>query len=633
MVYHLQKWRHYLLNKKFKLRTDHASLTYLMNFKSPQNQLARWLSVLSEYDYDLEYRRGTSHLNADACSRLPCGPCAYCTKRQILYNGIDDTQTKTDDQTDNKSVRRVRLVEAPEVKFIKNLEPEVLAGFQQCDPVLRTVIDWLESGERPCHDDMSGASPECKAYWNQYEQLTLKGPHNLLYKKWYSEVDNEVKYLLVAPLAVKDKILESCHDSMLSGHLGVFKTLERVRSRFYWYKMKQSIRDWIRFCIICNQRKPVAKKPKAKLKPQVAGQPGQLVFADLIGPLPESKEGFQYILCLIDHFTKWAEAYPLKSQTTLEVAHTMVTNYFCTFGCPFDLKTDLGKSFQSELFKNVCQLLGITQLRSTPYRPQAQGAVERCNRSIISMISSYANEYGTDWPEKLPFLMAAYRSSVHTSTGYTPAKLTLGKEITMPIDIMFPSYYCAEEQAKPIDEYADELGRTLNKAYHTVRENLKTVAERQSKAYDVRIHQKEYKIGDLVWRFNDRKRKKFEPAWLGPFIVIEKICDVIYRIQAGQKSNSVIIHHDKLRKCESNKVPQTLKYFQEKVVKLSQEGSVHQQLLTSKKNKRKSKKSRKEKIIFANTGESAVEKLHKRPPGARKSKIPSAFNDYYLSAY
>lgn len=78
----------YLYGRKFKIRTDHGALTWLMRFKNPEEQLARWLEILSTYDLTIEYRAGRQHLNADALSRRPClnTGCTLCSRNENRYD-------------------------------------------------------------------------------------------------------------------------------------------------------------------------------------------------------------------------------------------------------------------------------------------------------------------------------------------------------------------------------------------------------------------------------------------------------------------------------------------------------------------------------------------------------------------
>ena len=124
-----------------------------------------------------------------------------------------------------------------------------------------------------------------------------------------------------------------------------------------------------------------------------------------------------------DYFSKWKEAYPVPDHTALTVADKLLTEFICRFGCPLSIHSDQGREFQSQLFQILCEKLGIQKTRSTPYRPQSSGLVERFNRTLKQMLSMFVNTHRNDWDDHIPYLMMAYRSTVHAM---------LGREVHLP---------------------------------------------------------------------------------------------------------------------------------------------------------------------------------------------------------
>ena len=110
------------------------------------------------------------------------------------------------------------------------------------------------------------------------------------------------------------------------------------------------------------------------------------------------------------------------------------------FCAPDYLHTDQGKNFESTLIREICRLLGIDKTRTTAYHPQSDGFIERFNRTFLSMLSMMVEE-DREWDTALPLTMMAYRSSIQKTTGETPFYLTFGREIRLPIDVVFGSTY------------------------------------------------------------------------------------------------------------------------------------------------------------------------------------------------
>src|SRR5258708_28952794 len=98
--------------------------------------------------------------------------------------------------------------------------------------------------------------------------------------------------------------------------------------------------------------------------------------------------------------------------------------------------SDQGKEFESELMKAVYQLMGVDKIRTSSYKPSTNGAVERFHRTLNSVIAKVVNTNQRDWDECLPYVLAAYRATPHSSTGFSPNFLLFGREIRAPIDVV-----------------------------------------------------------------------------------------------------------------------------------------------------------------------------------------------------
>ena len=219
--------------------------------------------------------------------------------------------------------------------------------------------------------------------------------------------------------------MREIHDSVTSGHLGVRKTLSRLRQRFYWVRMRQDVEEWCRACDICSAKKGPGRRVRAPLQLHQVGAPMERVAVDIAGPLPVTAAGNRYICVAMDYFTKWPEAYALPNHEAATVAGVLTERFFTRFGVPAELHSDQGRGFESEVFRECCQLMGLRKTRTTPLRPQSDGMVERFNRTLTEELAKFCGEGQTQWDRKLPLLFMAYRSAEHEVTGYTPARLML----------------------------------------------------------------------------------------------------------------------------------------------------------------------------------------------------------------
>ena len=132
--------------------------------------------------------------------------------------------------------------------------------------------------------------------------------------------------------------------------------------------------------------------------------PIERIAMDISGPYPTSKSGHRFLLVVSDYFTKWSDAIPFKHTEAPYVPSKLVNKFISIHGVPLQLHTDCASNFESKVFQKVCRLLGINK---TPRRPQSDGMVERANRTIHYMFSSYISEKQDDWDENIPLLMLA----------------------------------------------------------------------------------------------------------------------------------------------------------------------------------------------------------------------------------
>ena len=185
--------------------------------------------------------------------------------------------------------------------------------------------------------------------------------------------------------------------------------------------------------VLCEARKTNSRVSKSQPQNYQFGAPMYIVATDILGPFPQSESGNRYVLLVGDYFTRWIEAYVVPKFSAKTVAQTLVYEFFSRFGTLFDLHSDQGRNYESQLFKEVCELLEVRKTLSSPYHPQSNGMIERFNRTLIDMTAVYTNQNQTHLDKHLAMLTAAYQSCVHEKTGYTPNLLMLGREVNLEL--------------------------------------------------------------------------------------------------------------------------------------------------------------------------------------------------------
>ena len=553
VVYFVKYYRHYLYGQKFTIRTDHGALRWLINFKDPQGQVARWLEILGTYDFDIQHRPGLKHNNADSMSR---GPCRQCGRESTCgAKVVCGVTTRAAAKAKAKEDAPKPVAKPPETPWVGDgpLARDRLKQAQLDDPILSKLIAWKQQDVRPPWGDISAEGASLKTYWAQWETLRLDD--GLLVRELHV-TGRKKRDQIVVPEKLKDVVLESLHNAVTAGHLGVRRTLAGVRARFFWPQMRQSVERWCEKCDVCAARKFSTKTRKGPMQKYQMGMPMERVSLDLSGPWPVSKNGNRYILVATDHFTKWSEAWAIPDQEAQTVAKTFVTQFVTRFGAPMMIHTDQGRNFESKLFKAMCKLLGVKKTRTTAFNPKSNGQVERLNKTLSTMIGTYIAENQHVWDENLSALMMAYRATPQESTGITPNEMMMGREVYMPIDVQVGSTSADVPQDE--SSYVEELRIHLENVYNLARESLGASAVKQKRHYDLKAIDEPYRKGDLVWLVNKSRRKgkcpKLQPKWLGPMQVIDKLNDVTYKIKTSLTEVKVV-PYEHLKPYLGDKVP------------------------------------------------------------------------------
>lgn len=530
VVESVRHFRHYLCGLPFTVRTDHAALQWLLTFREPEGQVARWIEQLQAFNYSIQHRAGEKHANADALSRRPCAQegCAHCDRREQKEAELSSGSTE----------QCCTLVPVERTEWRRH---------QEADPDLCPVLQWLEDQWRPPWEEVARYSTATRGLWSQWTGLGLKD--GVLQRQWKEPATGEVRWQVVVPQALRLEVLKAHHGTPGTGHFGVTKTLRRLRQSFYWGQCRRDVEDHCRRCDTCTARKGPPGRSHAPLQQYQVGGPMERVAVDVLGPFPRSEKGNRFVLVALDYFTKWPEAYALPDQEAETVAEALLEGFFSRFGIPQELHSDQGRNFESRVFAEMCRRMGIQKTRTTPLHPQSDGLVERFNRTLAVQLAVTTASHQKDWDTQLPLVLLACRSAVQDSTACTPALLMLGRELRTPAEMIFgrPS---DTPSVPPGPEYARRLQDRLEVAHHFAREQLQAAGVRQKRNYDLRARGRHFIAGELVWIFSPKRKRgrcpKLDSHWLGPCQVLERIGEVVYRVQLPPRGRKVVLHRDRL---------------------------------------------------------------------------------------
>lgn len=377
IVWACERFNLYVFGRKFELETDCKSLQYLFRRTSkPSARIERWILRLQGYDYTVVHRPGKTNI-ADALSRL---------------NNSKSVDTHGENQD---IVYSIAKMSTPHAMSTKEIERE-----SENDPELKIIRECIKTGN-----------------WDPAKHLTS-----------YTCVRNELTIIgqlilrgtrIVIPTTMRGAVLQLAHE----GHQGIVKMKSRLRSKVWWPKMDKDSEKVCRTCHGCQAVSQSFSPPEPMKRSEPPTGPWQDVAVDLMGPMPTGENLF----VVVDYYSRFFEVVIMKTTTTSKIIEALIP-MFTRYGYPFTLKSDNGSQFVSTEFNEFLEECGIQHITSPPLWPQANGEVERQNRTILKSLK-IAHAEGKQWKLELPKFLMAYRSTPHSVTGVTPAYLMFGREL------------------------------------------------------------------------------------------------------------------------------------------------------------------------------------------------------------
>ena len=516
IVHAVKTFYPYLYGRKFQVVTDHRPLQWLMSIKEPTGRLARWALLLQEFDIDIVYRPGKQNQNADCLSRIPIGDSDQPLSKSsapIFFVTKDFAEEQEKDSYCMEARRKFTRARNRHNVTVK--EDQEKCSYPGKKEVIFSPSNRTDSGDRESDSDDD---------FLEFIELN----NGLI-----GTTDGKI----LVPEGLRVKILKRFHDSPYAGHLGTRKTIARIRRRYLWPKMTKEIKDYIRKCEICAKRKALGAS-KAPLRPIPPPEHvWQTMAMDIVGPLTQTEKGNCYILVMGEYLTRFIITAPMQNQTADTVARTFIKSVVLQYGVPEKVLTDQGTNFLSQTMDNLYAQLGIERLRTSAYRPNCDGMIERFNRTVGDMLASYVSKQPDKWDEFLPYATFAYNTAVHASTGHTPFYLMFGREAREPNDLLPPTRLLL------ITDENNIFTQMWHDAMEIAKDTLKEVKERQKFYYDRDTRIVAYKIGDkILLKEMHNAPGKFNMRWEGPYVVKEKKSDVNYKIESLDKKRIFITH-------------------------------------------------------------------------------------------
>ena len=487
-----EKFSDYLTGTHFTVLTDNNPLTHVLTSAKLDATGQRWAAALGQYDFDLIYRPGIKNTDADEMSRYP-------------HHKLESDNTLI--KLDNKTVKAIcnsmhtiplievlpaagiNIVEATDTpgETLAQIEVREIRKKQRDDPLigrwLRAAIDKKIPDKMLCKEDF--------AMRKQFDHLKVS--RGVLYRE--VQENEEIISQIVLPECYRATVLEGLHNDV--GHPGRERTLSLLRERFFWPGMTTEVEKHVSNCDRCLKRKS-STNTYAPLVNIQSTYPLELVCFDYL-TLEPSKGGFGNILVITDHFTKYAVAVPTRNQTAKTTADAFYNEFIVKYGIPTKLHSDQGANFESNIIKELCEVMDIKKTRTTPYHPMGNGCVERYNRTLLNMLGTLEPSKKADWKKYIPSLVYAYNCTKHETTKISPFELMFGRKPRLPIDSVFEAAQIETATAsRTTKEYAEELRDRMKATRDIVKQHMMQAQLKQKTHFDKKAKAARIHVGDKI---------------------------------------------------------------------------------------------------------------------------------------
>ncbi|KAL0185286.1 hypothetical protein M9458_002856, partial [Cirrhinus mrigala] len=398
----------------FTIFTDNNHLTYVLNTAKLNAVGHRWVGQLADFHFDVTYRPGKVNIDADVLSRCPLDIDTFikeCSEElsQDAVSAVWEGNRRAK-QGDVPWVAALSLASADQP--MQTISRDELVQKQRADPAIGKVLEMKENNITLSEEDRAKADISTKRLLREWSRLYIE--NGLLYRK------TTERKQLVLPSVYKQVALTHLHNNM--GHVGVEKVLSLARERFYWPFMKREIEEYVTRKCPCIKKKKPATHERAPMGSITSNAPLELVCIDFLH-LESCKGGFEYILVLVDHFTK-----------------------------------------------------------TSPYHPQGN-PIERMNRTVLQMLRTLGEKEKQNWKDHLPHVIHAYNCTKHEATGFSPDYLMYGRHPRLPVDLLF---VLLTEDAETPHGYADKWKGKMVEAYRIANTNSRQSSSKGKIYYDKR---------------------------------------------------------------------------------------------------------------------------------------------------
>ena len=478
-----QSTRHFLpevYGKEFAIFSDHLPLCQAMDSeKIPLHdpQTYRQLLEISQFTRDIRHISGKNNVFPDWLSRGGAGN----PKSGTIY----------EESEENLAIASMETIQ------IQGISVEALKSLQQECPEIKDI--------------QAGLHPKALKF----------GYHVINEEELYCELSSNKGPRPFIPLKLRSIIIQSTHSL---GHHQAKANIKKVASDYFWPTIKKDITDYVKLCEICKKVNPNKKLVNVG-KFQVPDQRMSHVMVDIVGPLPQSYDGYKYILTCIDRTSRHVSGWPLKAASADESAKAFLHNHIALYGLPSHISSDCGANFTASLWKKIMSNLQIELKYAALYRPQSIGLLERTHgpikKGLIAALLEAGEMHQENWIDHLPWVLLAKNNAYQEDLKASASEMLFG--------------FCGKLPGQLLDDKSNQPSSQSD-----LQELLSIQRRRNSKpAIQTSSHSKPEKplpqIPSNITHVYTKQHKAtgLQAPYSGPFFIEERLSNSTVKIKVG----------------------------------------------------------------------------------------------------
>ena len=399
------------------------------------------------------------------------------------------------------------------VQYVPSIDLLEVQQIEDRENWMTPIVSYLKDGKLPKGKDEARKLRVRAARYVLIDEV--------LYKRGFSQ-----PYLRYLTPDEANYVLREIHERACGNHSGARSLIHKVvRAGYYWPTVQADAKAYVKVCDQCQRFSNIPRQPSEYLTPMTAPWPFAQWGLDILDLFPVGTRQMKFVVVGIDYFTKWVEAEPLASITQQNFKNFFWKNIVCRSGVPKVLVSDHGRQFHNITFKDFYTQFGIQNHYSSPAHPQANGQAEVVNRSLLKIIKTRLEGAKGVWPDELPGVLWAYRTTMKTPTGETPFKLAYRSEAVIPAEVHMANHRVMMYQEK---DNAEQLRLNLDlidEVRMDVEHRTAKYKNFMARQYDAMMKPRRFNIGDLVLKkvslaTKDPSNGKLGPSWEGPYRII-----------------------------------------------------------------------------------------------------------------